>query len=144
MTRHRSSKGILVDTWEWRTPAVDTDLSAHIRGEDEEPFGPDGEMRRSEDHRKKLVKDKVLKIEVRLLKQHFNTGDAEGQLRSVEFSVACDEIDLKLVGSDIEALRTAAWAKLEAQFHITWEKFFLVQIASAQSYKGDPRLRRVS
>lgn len=132
-----SRKGILVDTWKWKTKTLDSEISAHLRGEDDEPKGPDAEMTRSEDRRPQLVEDKVLNVEVRLMKKFSAYGDNEGQLNAVEFQVRCDEIGLVLVGSDIEVLRTAAWAKLEERFKIAWERYYLVQIASAQSFKGD-------
>ncbi|ABM97051.1 hypothetical protein [Methylibium petroleiphilum] len=128
--------GALIDTWTWKYRGIEDDLSAHLRGEEDEPHGADGEMHRSEDKRPLLVKEQVIKIEVRLLKDLADEA-LPRTVKAVEFAVICRELDIRLVGSDIEALRVALWAKLEAAHEITWERWYLVQIASAQSFVGD-------
>ena len=136
MARSNNGQGLLVDTWYWKYKGVESELSAHLRGEEAEPEGSDGEMVGSEDQRPKLVKDQVLAIEVRMLKE-LAAEQLPRTLRSVEFSVTCKAVGIRLVGSDIESLRVALWSKLEAHYKIEWEQWYLVQIASAQSFKGD-------
>lgn len=128
--------GTLVDTWTWKYRGVEEEISAHLRGEEEDPHGAEGDMRRGEDKRSLLVKEQVIKIEVRLLK-NLADEDLPRTVKSVEFAVICRELDIRLVGSDIEALRVALWAKLEKAHEIAWERWYLVQIASAQSFVGD-------
>src|SRR5687767_10040298 len=128
--------GALVDTWTWKYRGIESELGAHLRGEEEEPDGPEGELERSEDKRPQLVKEQIVKIEVRLLKE-LSDEELPRTVRSVEFAVVCRELDIRLVGCDIEALRVALWAKLERKYEITWEPWYLVQIASAQSFVGE-------
>lgn len=128
--------GLLVDTWTWKYHGVESDLGAHLRGEEEEPQGRDGEMGRGEDKRPLLVAEQVIKIEVRLLKALADEG-LPRTVKSVEFAVICSELGIRLIGSDIEALRVALWAKLEKAHEIIWESWYLIQIASAQSHVGD-------
>ncbi|MEJ6003840.1 hypothetical protein [Paucibacter soli] len=93
-------------------------------------------MESSKDSRPTLVKEKVVPIEVRLLKQ-MNEGELPRTEKSVEFLLSCPELDIRMVGSDIEALRKALWSKLEKTHEITWERWYLVQIAPTVSYSGD-------
>ncbi len=128
--------GILVDTWTWKYKGVESSLAAHLRGEEAEPCGKDGELEASEDRRHLLVQDRVIKVEVRLLKAYCDE-DVPRTVKGVEFAVVCDELGIRLIGPDIEALRVALWGKLEKEHEIAWEPWYLVQIASAQSFVGD-------
>ncbi len=127
--------GVLIDTWHWRYVGVESSLSAHLRGEEEEPDGPNDKCR-SDDKRDVLVQDKVIAIEVRLLKKYKEEA-LPRTVDGVEFAVVCKELDIRLVGTDIETLRVALWGKLEKEHEIQWEEYMLVQIASAQSFVGD-------
>lgn len=136
MARKDNGKdGFLVKKWSWKYPGVKADLAPHLTGEDEDPIGPDGQMKRSEDKRPLLVKDQVLDIEVRMLEK---TADESlpRTVNAVEFKLVCKALDISLVGSDIEVLRAAMWAKLEKAHEIKWEEWYLVQVAGAQSFKG--------
>lgn len=128
--------GVLVDTWTWKYRGIEADLGAHLRGEEEGPQGSEGEMHLSEDKRPLLVKEQVIKIEVRLLKELADEA-LPRTVKAVEFVVICRELDIRLIGSDIEVLRVALWAKLEKEHEIAWERWYLVQIASAQAFVGD-------
>ena len=134
--RTNGRDGVLVDTWVWKYHGIAENLSAHLRGEETDLAGADSHAKVSEDRSKLLVKDQVLKIEVRLLKQ-FNGDEVPRTVKGVEFAVVCAELGIRLVGPDIEALRVALWAKLEKEHEIQWETWYLVQIASAQSFAGE-------
>lgn len=128
--------GILVDTWTWKYKGVEDGLSDHLRGEAFDPEGSDGDMVQSEDRRGQLVQDRIVKIEVRLLKT-FKDEQVPRTVQAVEFSVQCPELGIGLIGSDIEALRVALWAQLEKEHEIKWEEWYLVQIAGASAHVGD-------
>ena len=133
--KDNNGKGALLDKWVWKYQGIDDELSPHLRGEEEEPHGPEG-MRRSEDRRAKLVADKHVELEVRMLKTYASEA-LPRTIKAVEFSVTCKELGIELIGTDIEVLRQAAWAKLEKQFKINWEAYYLIQIAGAQAHVGD-------
>lgn len=134
--KNNGADGFLVKKWSWKYQGVEADLAPHLTGEDEDPTGPDGRMKRSEDRRPLLVKDQVLDIEVRMLEK---TADETlpRTVNAVEFKLVCKALDISLVGSDIEVLRAAMWAKLEKAHEIQWERWYLVQVAGARSFKGD-------
>lgn len=124
--------GKLIDTWHWKYNGVEDDLSAHLKGEDS--GGP--EENEGEDKRPKLVAEKAVALEVRMLKSMVD-GPLPRAEKAVEFVVINKDLGIRLIGSDIEVLRKAAWAKLEKQFEIKWEEWYLVTIASAGfSYRG--------
>ncbi len=134
--RTNGRNGLLVDTWTWKYQGVEENLSDHLKGLESEPCGADGEQEQSEDMRPLLVQERVLKIEVRLLKE-FKDENLPRTVKGVEFAVLCDELGIGLIGPDIEVLRVALWAKLEKAHEIVWEPWYLVQIARAQSFVGD-------
>lgn len=129
----RSSKngkdGLLIDTWHWRHVGLVDQLASGLRGEDDDPVDGPGET-------VKLEKDQILNLEVRLLKE-FDSTALPRPVNAVKFVVICKEIGLRLQGTDIESLRQAAWSKLEKEYEIKWEEFYLISIASARSFKGD-------
>jgi hypothetical protein len=133
--KDNNGKGALIDKWTWKYKGVEDELSAHLRGEEEEPDGPKG-MSKSDDRRKMLIADKHVELEVRMLKT-YTDEQLPRTVKAVEFSVTCAELGIELIGTDIEVLRQAAWAKLEKQFKIKWETYYLIQIAHAQAFVGD-------
>ncbi|MBG6083086.1 hypothetical protein [Rubrivivax gelatinosus] len=133
-TRNNGRDGALIDTWYWKYQGVDSDLSAHLKGE-ERDLEDDGNGPR-QDRRPQLVKEQVVKIEVRLLKE-LADEQVPRTVRAVEFAVVCPALGIRLQGTDIEALRVALWSKLESIHAIRWERWYLVQISPASSYVGD-------
>lgn len=121
--------GLLIDTWHWRHVGLVDQLADGLKGEGDDPVDGAGTA-------VKLEKDQVLDLEVRLLKE-FQSTALPRPVNAVEFVVICKEIGLRLQGTDIEALRQAAWSKLEKEYEIKWEEFYLISIASARSFKGD-------
>lgn len=128
--------GILVKKWVWKYQGVESEVSDFLSGNEEEPHGPEGVMRRSEDKRNMLVKEKLIDIEVRMLEQ-LKDEMLPRTVNSVEFKLICRELGITLIGPDIEALRTAMWAKLEKAHEIKWETWYLVQVSSARAFAGD-------
>lgn len=128
--------GFLVKKWQWKYQGVESQLASHLTGEDEDPMGPEGQMERSSDKRPFLVKEQLVDIELRMLEQ-LKDEELPRSVKSVEFKLVCKALDISLVGSDIEVLRRAMWAKLKKAHEIQWERWYLVQVASAQSHKGD-------
>lgn len=135
-SKNNGRDGVLVKKWTWKYQGVESELSDFLRGEDQEPHGSEGLMKKSQDQRSMLVKEKVVNIELRLLEQ-LNDEDLPRTVKAVEFKLVCRDLGIELIGSDVEALRKAMWAKLEKAHEIKWEPWYLVQIASARSFVGD-------
>lgn len=83
-----------------------------------------------------LATERKIPIEVRLLKR-YEEGTLPRAVKSVEFRVVSKELGLSVIGSDIEVLRQVVWSKLEKEFKIRWEPWYIVQIAPASSYRGE-------
>jgi len=117
MSRGKVSKspgdGVEVDTWYYDAVyAVDQD---------------DGEGQQK-------VTKKV-EVKLRLIKSF--TGDKPPfATTAVKFKLVCKDIGLSIEGTDIEALRTAMWEKLDAKYKIAWKTWLLVKIEPSRPYEG--------
>jgi hypothetical protein len=86
-----------------------------------------------EDESSQHVKPKKVAIEVRILKKF--EGEAPPlATKSVIFTVSGE--NFKHAGTDIELLRLAMWADLDAKFAVKWEDYFLVRIDHSHPYQG--------
>lgn len=124
MARHdRQSPvdGKLVDTWVYAYKGLEQN------GDPEADEAAD---------RPKLVRDQKVIVEVRLDKKTKSLDKPPHALVEVEFVVRCDAPKFKIVGTDIEALRAAAWEKLDDAFEIKWERFYLVRCDDERVYTG--------
>lgn len=134
MAKHK-----LVDTWYYdvkdlivvdKKPRDPNDrLEAQAKGRE---FDEDEE---DEPPQQRLITRKVA-VEVRLDKTSIEEGGPPYALKEVEFIVSCDEPKFEYVGTDIEALRQAAWDYLSNEFKITWENYYLVTVGHANDYGG--------
>lgn len=131
--KSNNGNGLLIDTWHWKYPGVESELAAGLRGEKDEDDPLDDATQKD---KVLLVKDQVVPIEVRILK-NYDDGALPRKVNAVEFEVSCKQLGIFVSGTDIEVLRQAVWSRLEKEFHIKWETYYLVQIASARSYVGD-------
>jgi len=108
----------LVDKWVYKYEGIDDP--------DADGEGADG----------KKVKEKIVEVEVRLIKESVETDEAPYPLKSVKFEVSCKMPAFRFAGTDIESLRLAAWAELDKAFAIRWERYFLVRVDPSRVYEG--------
>ena len=101
---------------------------AESEGEDPSENGHDEEGTK--------VVNKSVTVEVRLVKSVKHSEEAPHPLNAISFVVSCKELDIEIEGTDIEALRAAMWAKLDKQFGIRWELYYLVDVSSRLPYTG--------
>ena len=129
MARHKSSNGsgVLVDTWYWTYKGVESELGKHLRGREAQDDGDDP-LNEAPDQAPLLVKDQKIAIEVRLLKEFAQSDSVPASVKAVEFVAINKDLNIKVQGTDIEALRVAVWSKLEAEFKIEWERYLLIEI----------------
>lgn len=122
MARQKSSNegsgGKLLDTWIYE-----------YQGLTEYGNGPEGETRKS-------VEAKKVEVELRLIKKFADSAEPPLATKEVSFVVVCKEADIKLAGTDIEALRTAMWEKLGKRYEVKWERYYLVRIRPESPYEG--------
>ena len=122
MAKQRSSNegsgGKLLDTWIYE-----------YKGITEYDNGPEGETR-------KTVESKKVEVELRLIKKFSDSAQPPLATKEASLTVVCKEADIKLTGTDVEALRVAMWAKLDKRYEVKWERYYLVRIEPATSYEG--------
>ncbi len=138
--RRSNGSGVLVDTVYYRyrglelengTLAVDgidpDDVQVQI--DDEKPPAPEP--------RPGTVVEKIVPVEIRLQKE-FDTTESGSQrpVKSLRFSMSCENPKFAVAGSDIDALRLAVWDHLDKAFAVKWESYLLVTIRPASIYFG--------
>jgi hypothetical protein len=84
------------------------------------------------------VRQRSVEVEVFLEKRMDESDEPPHPVAEVSFAVVCKEkgADFRLVGTDIEALRKAAWGQLDARFKVAWEEWFLVKVDPVSYIQG--------
>lgn len=113
--------GLLVDTIYYESPGVLLTEKAAQAVAGEEP---------SEETKVGQVR---IPVEVRLRKS-FRGAGTDRPVDQLQFSLVCRRPLVTLRGTDIEALRRAMWAELDASTAIRWEDYLLVTIEPAGHY----------
>lgn len=117
-----ASRDKLVDKWVYKYKGVD---------------GPDADMDDEDGvERRRAVREKVVEVEVRLIKKSKETEEAPYPLEEVKFEISCKEPRFVMRGTDIEALRKTAWGELDTAFKVKWERWYLVNVERARMYFG--------
>lgn len=88
----------------------------------------DGEGSRAADAR--------IEITVAIVKDLEELDSAPHATKAVEFVVSCADPEFRFIGTDVEALRQAAFAECESRFAIKWSEYFLVQVAARSPLGG--------
>ncbi len=116
------SKGVLVDTWYYAHKAVDGDQG---EGMDDEAPG-----------QAPKVAERKVEIKVRLLKETREADAAPHITSGVSFEATCREFDVRVVGTDIEAIRKAVFSRLDETLAIRWDEHFLVHVERPHIWEG--------
>jgi hypothetical protein len=116
-------KGALVATWHYEYKGIPQDEVAEDPEEDRKPSP-------------KKVKGIKVEVELRLHKKFADSADPPLAVREVWFTLTCKNPKISFEGSDIEALRVAMWDRLDKQFEVKWEDYYLVQIRPENAYTG--------
>jgi len=82
------------------------------------------------------VRERIVEVELRLVKETEESQQAPHPPKSVSFEVSCKDPAFRFAGTDVESLRIAAWAELDKAFAIKWERYFLVKVEPARVYNG--------
>jgi len=136
----RSVPKKLIDTWVYKIKDVEIerlewqenpDPEAASRLEDDRTF--DEKYKRT----KERVKNRAVHINVYMIKRTEQSEEAPHPLDSVEMEVFCPELNIRLEGTDVVALKDAMWGMLDKKFEINWERFFQVEIIKSRIYGDD-------
>jgi len=85
----------------------------------------------ADDDGQEHVTSRKVEIVLKLHKKLAESNRPPMATKEVWFSVECAEPEIKLSGSDVEALRAAMWEQLDDAFEVKWSRYFLVQITQA-------------
>lgn len=120
----------VIDTWVYKVKDVELERMEYVP--EEERDDPNEKTRKARER----VVNKVVTVEVRMEKQTKQSEEAPHPLDTVKFEVVCKELGIQIHGTDIELLRAAMWSKLDKQFEIKWEPYFLVDVDQQRPYTG--------
>lgn len=128
----RFTPGKLIDTWIYEVKDVTQEKIEYVPDKDRD--GDDAE------DKYKTVKERVVNrkvtIEIRMEKTVVNSDAPPHPLDKVKLVATVKELDIKIQGTDLEAIRAAIWANLDERFAIKWERYFLVEVGRERIYSG--------
>ena len=126
----------VIDTWIYKVKDVEFETREFVEREDKDYGRDDRDESEKFEMKKQRVKNKIVTIEVRLIKKTSQSEEPPHLTEDVRFEVYCAELDLHIKGTDIELLRAAVWEHLDKKFAIKWEQFYLVEVAENRPWGG--------
>jgi hypothetical protein len=132
----------LIDTWTYKVKDVELDALERVPQEGEDPEHPYFTAdKRSFDERNKLAKKKVtnkhVTVNVYMVKRTEQSEEPPHPLNSARLLIRCNELNIKIEGTDIVAMKDAMWSMLDKKYEIKWERYYQVQVLKSRVYGGD-------
>jgi len=129
----------LVDTWTYKVKDVEIERLDYVPCDEDERVGGVDERDEADKTklRKERIRNKLVTVNVYMDKQTEQSEEPPHPLHSVALKVECPELNLRLEGTDIVALKEAMWSMLDDKFAITWEEYYLVEVNRTRVYGGD-------
>lgn len=127
----RWTPGKLIDSWIYEVK----DITLEKKG-----YNGDAGDDATDEEKYPIVKERIVNrkvtIEVKMEKVLEVSDAPPHPLDRVKLYLTCKELDIKLEGTDLEALRAAMWAKLDERFAIKWERYYLVEVGRESIHRG--------
>lgn len=124
----------VIDTWYYKVKDVEFDREEFVEDkEDREDDQPSSKYKMG----KARIKNKTVKVELRMEKTTKQSEEAPHPLDTVKLEVYCAELKARLEGTDIECLRAGMWAMLDEHYAIKWERYYLVEVKKQHPYGAD-------
>ena len=138
--RHLPEK--LIDTWTYKVKDIELDTLERVplEGEDPENVEYVADKRSYEDKYrigKKRIKNKHVTVNVYMVKRTLQSEEPPHPLEDARLIIRCPELDVKIEGTDIEAMKATMWSMLDKKFEIVWERFYQVQVLKSRIYNGE-------
>ena len=132
----------LIDTWTYKVKDIELDTLERnpVEGEDPKNIQWTADKREFDDKYrfgKKRIKNKLVTVNVYMVKRTLQSEEPPHPLESATLLIRCQELDIKIEGTDIEAMKAAMWSMLDKKFEITWERFYQVQVVKSRIYNGE-------
>lgn len=124
----------LIDTWTYKVKDVTIDRLDYVEAED--PANDERERRERYAPRKERITNKAVTINIYAVKRTTQSEEPPHPLDTITLLVKCPELNLKLEGTDIAALKDALWSMLDKKFEIKWEQYYLVEVNETRIYHG--------
>jgi hypothetical protein len=131
----------IIDTWIYKVKDVEFEQREWVEPEDDDPKDDRGLDARNESQsyemKKQRVKNKIVTMQVELHKKTSQSEEPPHPTEDVHFEVYCKELNLRMEGTDIAALRAAVWDFLDKKFEIKWEYYYLVRVDHQRAWRAD-------
>jgi hypothetical protein len=71
-------------------------------------------------------------VQLRLVKEYDREYSGKNRpVSNLSFTLTCEDPQFKLVGTDVEVLRKAAWDYLDERFAVSWKEYYLVSLVKS-------------
>ena len=130
----RCTPGKVIDTWTYEVKDVEL-VTKEYNKDAEASEENDGEAK-TVIKREKIVNRKVT-VEIRMEKTVTVSATPPHPLETVKLVGRVNELNIKVEGTDLEAIRALIWSKLDKQFEIKWERYYLVRVERQKPYRGE-------
>lgn len=126
----------VIDTWIYKVKDVTIDRMDWVPPEDGRHMKDERDHEDKYERTKEKIVNKTVKVELRLEKTSRHSEEPPHPTDTVKFELVCAELNFKLEGTDIEALKAAMWGMLDKKFEVNWERYYLVEIVPARMWGG--------
>ena len=125
-TRHLPGK--LIDTWTYKVKDIELDTMEWQEPEDGNHMKDERPSDEKYKRGKRRIKNKLVTVNVYMIKRTEQSEEAPHPLRDATLLVRCPELEIKIEGTDIVALKDAMWSMLDEKYEIKWERYYQVQV----------------
>lgn len=124
-----------IDTWYYdvKDLLVPVDEDGHAYDEDAAEAREDAGREVTPPAGSRVITKKV-EVDLYLCKKTDASDTPPYPLKNVHFEVRCEEPKFCFVGTEIEVLRAAAWARLDERYTVEWHPYFLVKVGHSPGY----------
>jgi hypothetical protein len=128
--KHGPGNGKLIDKWPFVFDALTDDPNWTPKEDDDEDVKP-----------RQLAREGRVTIEVYMTKNFRECLEPPHPPEDVKFLLRCESKEcgietIRMVGTDLEVLRKAMFARLSNKFEIRFENYYLVQVNDVRQYGG--------
>jgi|GEM_PF-5224371 len=78
---------------------------------------------------RKAVRDRKVPVEIWTVKEYEESGEPPHPVKAIRFEIRAAEPKLRFTGTDIEAMRLAAWGALDEHFAVRWQPYYRVSVS---------------
>lgn len=127
----------LIDTWTYKVKDIELEELKYVSPEDGDHVRDEREFEEKYKRTRKRITNKHVTVNVYMVKRTEQSEEPPHPLNTARLLIRCNELNIKIEGTDIVAMKDAMWSMLDKKFEIKWERFYQVQVLKARIFGGD-------